>query len=233
MSVQTNLVSEFLVRIYDELARLKVDVVVETDFAAFAAFRRRVADGLVYPTFDPAHSRHDRRALWLRIVNHDGQTVGSFAVKVFETDDFYELMRTEELWFDRFPRTVRPGPEISRPFRSFGGIVGHSGGLWVDRPYRGLGLSTLIPLLGRAVLLRNFGIEHDTAVVSELTYRKRYAETLYRYSRVAQCADNYTGFAGYPEPVYLCHQSRDEFLRLMTEPAVIATPVKRQLALAV
>jgi GNAT superfamily N-acetyltransferase len=212
-------VQRFVEGAFERLAAIRVDLTVETDFEAFAANRRGVADGLVYPTFDPRHSSLSSGAFWLRAADRSGRTVATSAAKVFDAPDFFELVRSERLWFDKGPRLVGPTPVVECAIPPFGGRVCHQGGTWVHPDRRGLGLAATLTALSRALMLRNHGIDFDTGVVSEASFRSRLAEVAYRYPRVEICVAAYEGFAGYPEPVYLCHMTRAEALGLMREGA--------------
>ena len=220
-------VQDFIGRTLETFATIHVDLVVETDFAAFAAIRRSVADGLVYPTFDPRHSVLDRAAFWLRLVDRTGRTVATSAARLFVAEDFYDLVRTETLWFDRGPRPVGLAPVVDCVIPPFGGRICHQGGTWVHPDFRGHGLAGLLTGLSRALMLRNEAIDFDTGVVSEASHRSRLAELSYGYPRVALCVASYDRFAGYPEPVYLCHMTRAEAFDLMREKPLAVRPRQR------
>jgi hypothetical protein len=205
-----SLVQRHCDRTIGDLLRLRLDLCIEHDFEEFAALRSQVADGFVYPSFDPRHSRLDRDAFWLRAVDEAGRTVATHASRVFRTDDFYRLMRSERLWHDRGVHILNSGYKMNCPIPPFGGVVGHTGGMWVHPSQRGRRLATLLPSLARGLLLRNYEVEYETGLVFEelvpLALRS------YGYPRVELCVDGLFPPTGEPERVYMCHMTRQEAL---------------------
>jgi hypothetical protein len=202
----------------NEILRLGLVVHIETDFYEFARLRRSLGDGFCYPTLDPTHCRIGPAAFWLRTVDDAGDTVAVLAARIFtNVADFYQLMRAETLWDDRHVHEVgRCQPICSIP--PFGGVVGHSGGMWVSPSQRGHGLAKLMQSLSRGLQLRNHAIDVDTGLVFEPLVR--FALSQYEYPRCELVIDGYFPPTARPARVYLCHMARAEALSSMGFAAV-------------
>jgi hypothetical protein len=184
---------------------------VEDDFSWFAAVRRRSSDPWIYPTFDAQQSDLSTDALWIRATSPDGAVIGTYALRVFETDNFYDLMRTEALWFKRSRLPADARCEVGEPL-PIGGIIGHCGGAWVHPAWRRRGVVQAMCQLARSVLVGRFDVDHETGLVFEHNFRSGLARRAYGYPRVAQVMDGYFPPTGTEERVFLCHISRKEML---------------------
>src|SRR5919197_2050893 len=120
------LVQDYIGRVIDEVLEMGLRPEIEHNFDLFASIRGGVADRWVYPCYDPRVSDTEEDGLWVRAVDRSGQTVATSAARIFETEDFYDLMRSEELWF----RAPDPGAPhrcpVECPIPPFGGVVGHA-----------------------------------------------------------------------------------------------------------
>jgi hypothetical protein len=118
---------------------------------------------------NPLHSRLDKNAFWLRTTDRDDNVVALFGAKVFHTDDFMALVRSERLWFDRSPdHTIDPRTRALPAFEAFGGIVSHGAGVWTARSFRTRGLAAFLSSYARALLVRDYGIDwHTLTTVKE------------------------------------------------------------------
>jgi hypothetical protein len=206
-------VQDYCARVMNDIVRLGLSIHIEHDLHAFARLRRRMGDGFCYPSLDPTQCRIGPDAFWLHACDDAGETTAILAARVFaEVDDFYRLMTSETLWWDRRLHPVGR----CRPLRSipaFGGTVGHSGGMWVSPTQRGRGLPKLMQGLSRGLQLRNHAIDVDTGLVFEplVTFALRQ----YQYPRCELVIDGYFPPAGKDARVYLCHMTRAEALSSM------------------
>ncbi|HLI10839.1 MAG TPA: hypothetical protein VKY65_04500 [Alphaproteobacteria bacterium] len=214
------LVQRFIDRIVEENLELGLSSEIEHDFDMFARMRRTC--GFLYPTFDPCVSDLGDDALWVRAVTPFGDTVAMSAARVFETDDFYELIRNERVWFRTPPPDAGERCKVQRigPF-DVRGVVAHVGGLWVNPAWRKRGLSRTLPWLVRALLLRNFGVDHVTSLVFEGIAFSGLPKNAYGFTTVGLVIDGFFPPTEKDERVYMCHITRQEILQRM-EPA--ATP---------
>jgi hypothetical protein len=222
------LVQDYIAHVIDEVLEMGLRPEIEHNFDLFASIRGGVADKWVYPCYDPRLSDTDHDGLWVRAVDRHGQTVATSAARIFETEDFYDLMRSERLWF-RAPDHAAPWRcPVECTIPVFGGIVGHAGGTWVHPEWRQRGLSSLMPKFARALMLRNHDIDHETGLVFEGLALHGLPRKSYGYMRVAKVVDGFFPPTGKPERVYLCHITRGEALqqiREVLEPALVTAQV--------
>ncbi len=224
-------VQSFIERLFPAFEQRGFSFHVSSDFAEFVAIRRASANGFVYPTYDPAQSRvTPANAFWVKICNAAGEVIAGQATRLFDTSDFYMLLRSGRVWFDR---TLAPVPDF--PFAcalpNCAGRIAHLGGLWVDGPYRGNKLATLICATTRALTLRNFGFDHETGLCFEPIALKRLPIESYGHPQLALCIDGYFPVSGKPERMYLSHVSRAQALAQiaagwgLAEPAAVQPPI--------
>jgi hypothetical protein len=200
-------------RLADIAARIRgigAELSVESDFDELIDARAQSSDPWIYPTFDPRLSDLGEDALWLRAATPQGDTVATYAVRVFDTDDFYDLMRTGALWFAR-PAGRRACGHVAAPV-PIAGLVGHCGAAWVRPDWRERGLVQLLCRYGRGLLLRDFAVEHETGLVFERNFRSGLAQRAYGYPRVPNVIDGFFPPSGSEARVHLCHMSRTEML---------------------
>jgi hypothetical protein len=206
-------VQDYCGRTMNDILRLGLTVHIEDDFHAFARLRRSIGDGFCYPSLDPKQCRIGAKDFWLHVVDDAGETMATLAARVFaDVDDFYQLMRSETLWNDlRLHEVGRCQPNCSIP--PFGGVVGHSGGMWVSPAQRGRGLAKLMQSLSRGLQLRNHAIDVDTGLVFEPLVQ--FALSQYQYPRCELVIEGYFPPTGKDARVFLCHMDRQEALRSM------------------
>jgi GNAT superfamily N-acetyltransferase len=200
----------------ERLFELGARVTVEDDFDALLAVRGGTSDPWIYPSFDPRLSALAQDALWLRATTPRGETVGTYALRVFQTEDFYDLMRRETLWFAKGTAGCAPRCEVSEPV-AIAGTIGHCGAAWTHPAWRGRGLVQLLCRYARGLLLREFGVDHETALVFEHHKKSGLAERAYRYARVEKVIDGFFPPTETMAPIYLCHSTQREMLADLRE----------------
>jgi hypothetical protein len=206
-------VQSFIERLFPVYRRRGLDFHVSTDFDEFVAIRRQSANGFVYPTYDPGQSCiTPENGFWIKICNAAGDVVAGQATRIFDIPDFYLLLQSGRLWFDR---TLAPVPPftVACELPNFGGRVAHLGGLWVEKAYRGNKLSTLICATTRALTLRNFGFDHETGLCFEAIALKQLPIVSYGHPQLALCIEDYFPVTRRAERMYLSHLSRAQAMQ--------------------
>jgi hypothetical protein len=228
-----DLVQSFIVALFPAYESRGFSFHVSTDFNEFVAIRRASANGFVYPTYDPGQSRITaENGFWVKICNAAGDVIAGQATRLFDTSDFYTLLRSGRVWFDR-PLTPVPDFPFACTLPNCSGRVAHLGGLWVDAPYRGHKLASLICATTRALTLRNFGFDHETGLCFEPIALKRLPIDSYGHPQLALCIDGHFPLTGKKERVYMSHVSRAQALRQienswgLAEPATAPAPQVR------
>lgn len=190
--------------IMERIAALHLSLVVDTDFRGLVRFLEE-RNTFIYPSFDPSRSTLSGDCFWFRLTDMHGRTVASHADRIFTTDDFCDLMESGELWFDEpASRIEGHALNILRPATRIAGKVGHSGSMWIDKPYRGQGISMFLPYLSRSLCLRNFDTDFHTGLVFKNLADSKVPRAYYGYPHVDLCLDGYFPPTGKDEQVYLC-----------------------------
>ena len=196
--------------IMEKVASLHLSLVIERDFGDLVDFLKE-HDAFVYPSFDPDRCDLEGDCFWFRLTDMHGRTVASHADRIYESDDFCSLMETGELWFGgNTHRRKAPPSLVRRPSMQLSGRIGHSGALWVDKAYRGQGLSLYLPYLSRSLCLRNFATTFHTGLVFKSLAGSKVPSEYYGYPHVDLCMDGYFPPTEKMEQVYLCWISQQE-----------------------
>jgi hypothetical protein len=201
----------------DKLARLNMNVFVESDFYEFVRLRREIAPAAFLPsTWDPNYNDLSfHNSFWLRAVDHRGRIVATMAQRIFETDSFLDVIRSLRLWCTNGRRDVKGsfGALECPTAQSLSGRVGHSGGLWIDPDFRKKNVSGYLDHLSRGLLLKNYWFDHITAVIFEKLANKGIATRQYGWPRITGRFEFDLLLGGELFPIVFCDMSRAEVLR--------------------
>lgn len=208
----------------EALGAIGIVVRVRRDFDDYAAMRRAQGDIHLNQAFDPAFTRFKPDDFWLLAQNQSGEPVASYCVRRLIVENFYDLVRSQVLWFGE-PGATDPRFSLGCEIPAFGGEVSHGGGLWVREDYRGAWrqprLSTVMTRLGCAIGLRNRPFDHDSAMIlinpacpSGIVEQKAasLAVKAYRFARTRPLVDGWFPPEQREAIVYLCHSTRREAL---------------------
>lgn len=202
------------------LEALGLSLRVRRNFHDYAAIRRRNGDGRLNQVFDPRFVKPGERDFWLLVMDEWGDAVATHCLRRFVVEDFYDLVRSQRLWFGARPHLVDPRFVVACEIPPFGGDVAHGGGLWVRRDYRGSAkLSFILPRLARAIALRSAPFDHDSAMIRNnpadaprLADRKAgfMGRRTYGFARVHRFVDGWFPPEGRNAIMHLCHATRAE-----------------------
>jgi hypothetical protein len=198
------------------------------NFATYAAIRQANGDDHLNQAFDPKYIQFGDEDFWLLAVNRRAEAIATYCMRRFVVDDFYDLIRSQALWFGDRPRLVDPHFVVACAIPSFGGRVAHGGGLWVRDDYRGSHkLAVVLPRLARAIALRNSPIDHDSAMIrndphdpAPLADRKAVFMGIraYGFARVHRFVEGWFPPEGRNAIMHLCHATRAEAMASLTAP---------------
>jgi hypothetical protein len=206
--------------IMEKIASMHLSLSIETDFRALNQYLRD-SGSYIYPSFDPARARLDGDCFWFRLTDIHGHIVASHADRIYKTDDFCAMVESGEVWFADPVKSLEGNHvTVVRPPVHIAGTVGHSGSLWVDKAYRGNGLSVFLPYLSRSLCLRNFSTDFHTGFVFQGLGTSKVPRAYYGYPHVDLCLTEYCPPSvkpGKTEPLYLCWISQAESLNRLRE----------------
>jgi hypothetical protein len=215
-SKEFSTIQRFCELMSDKLARLNMNVFIESDFREFVRLRRELAPAAFLPsTWDPTYNDLSfHNAFWLRAVDHRGRIVATMAQRIFDTASFLDEIRSLRLWCST-GRGAAPGSfgAIACPTAgSLAGRVGHSGGLWIDPAFRKKNVSGYLDHLSRGLLLKNYWFDHITAVIFEKLAAKGIATRQYGWPRITGYFEFDLLMGGELFPIVFCDMSRAEVL---------------------
>jgi hypothetical protein len=202
---------------------------VRRNFHDYAALRRRNGDYRLNQVFDPRFMKAGERDFWLLVTDEWGDAVATHCLRRFIVEDFYDLIRSQTLWFGARLHLVDPRFVVACEIPPFGGEVAHGGGLWVRRDYRGSAkLSFILPRLARAIALRMAPFDHDSAMIRNdprdpprLSDRKAafMGMRTYGFARVRRFVDGWFPPEGRNAIMHLCHATRAEATASLVAPS--------------
>ncbi len=224
----------------EALAAHGISLRVRRNFSDYAAIRHAHCDTDPDQAFGPIPAAFGSEDFWLLAQSHLGEPIAIYYVCRFIVDDFYDLIRSQALWFgERRPSDPRFIVECEIPW--FGGEVAYAGGAWVRKDYRGASrqprLSTVISRLARAITLRNKPFDYDTGMIRTdprdlpaVADRKALSLALeaYGFARVRRLVDGWFPPFGCDAVIHLCHSTRAEAMAsLRTPPSSVAEAALR------
>jgi hypothetical protein len=209
-------------------AAIGISLRLRRNFSTYVAIRRANGDTHLNQTFDPQYIKFGEDDFWILAENRCGEPVATYCMRLFVVDDFYDLIRSQALWFGDRPRLVDPRFVVACAIPSFGGEVAHGGGLWVRGDYRGSSrLAAVLPRLARAIALRNHSIDHDSGMIrndprDSAPLAERKAAFLgirtYGFARVHRFVDGWFPPEGRNAIMHLCHATRAEAVASLAAP---------------
>jgi len=203
-----------------QIAQTGISIERRRDFATYTALRRAHGDRHLNQAFDPLHVTFGKGDFWLLAENDRGQAIATYCLRRFIVRDFFDLIRSLELWFSPPPRQLGPRFAIDCAIPPFGGEVIHGGGLWIREDYRGFSrLAVVMPHLARALALCDRPFDHDTAMIrndpgdpTQTAERKAVymGRRVYGFARVHRFVDGWFPPEARNAVMHLCHATRVE-----------------------
>lgn len=171
---------------------------------------------VINPTFNPeVNELSPDDSFWIRLEEtKTGRPVACIANRVFECEDFWDLIRGHSLWWpQRCPTAIDVVLPAAPP--RIGGRIGHHGGLWIDPDWRKHGLSGYMTRLARCASLRRFLVDwHCGLVMSAIAEKGLPTDPVagYGYPRMLVAIDGRQPFIDGPARLYVPWISRPEIL---------------------
>jgi hypothetical protein len=203
-----------------KVAEIGISIERRRDFATYTAIRRAHGDRHLNQAYDPLHVSFGEGDFWLLAENDQGQAIATYCLRRFIVRDFFDLIRSLELWFSPPPRQMDLRFAIDCAIPPFGGEVIHGGGLWIREDYRGSSrLAVVMPHLARALALCDRPFDHDTAMIrndpgdaAQTAERKAVymGRRVYGFARVHRFVDGWFPPEARNAVMHLCHATRVE-----------------------
>jgi hypothetical protein len=219
-------------------AAIGITLRLRRNFVNYMAIRAANGDSHLNQAFDPKYVKFGDEDFWILAENCRAEAIATYCVRRFRVNDFYDLIRSQALWFGDRPRLVDPRFVVACAIPAFGGEVAHGGGLWVRPDYRGShNLAVVLPRLARAIALRNSSIDHDSAMIRNdpkdapgLADRKAAFMGIraYGFARVNRFVDGWFPPERRDAIMYLCHATRAEAVASLASPRAGIPPVRSE-----
>lgn len=204
----------FVAKVEQKIFELGLKVFRVGDFRDLSAHLQS-QNAVINPSFDP-REHYIRQGFWLRVENEAGETVACHAERIFETADFVtEFIETGRLWWEKnHPvRAEAWRSEIVFSFNPLSGSVAYAGSMLISPPYRGKGISRYLPMMSRAIAMRDFLTDFHTGIVRQSLAASKIPRENYGFSKIDFLFSGILpGVKGAYENVYLCWMDRAEGL---------------------
>jgi hypothetical protein len=212
----------------EALGATEISLRLRRNFGAYAAIRRHYGDIHLNQAFDPQCVRFGPHDFWVLAENRNGEPVATYCSRRFLVNDFFDLIRSQALWFGNRPRLVDPRFIIECEISPFGGEVAHGGGLWVREDHRGSSnLAAILPRFARAIALRTRPLDYDSGMIRndprdppKLADRKAVFMGMrtYGFARVHRFVNGWFPPEGRDAIMHLCHSTRAEIVGSLISP---------------
>ena len=208
------LLQHYIDAIMEKIAAENFSLVIETDFSGLMQFLEDIGSPLRNPTFDPDWSDLSHDAFWLRVIDKNGMTVACHAERLFDVDNFHDLVASGRLWHRhglKWGGERVPELKVNRIPLDIRGRVAHAGSMWIRPPARKRGLSLYLPYLSRALCLRNYEAAYLCGFVLESLAGSAVPKIAYGFPHMEPYLSGwFPPTRRHEEVVYLCYQSRVE-----------------------
>lgn len=158
---QFGLLQQSIEVLQQQIARLGLNLIVERDFDKLVSVLTQGGVKVLNPTFDPNCNPIGKDDFWLNVTDEDGCTAACIAARIYETDDFSDLIASGTLFHPRGLKAFVGDREVEilPTQRLISGVVNYAGGLWVNPAWRKCGLALTLPYLSRSLAVRNLGAD--------------------------------------------------------------------------
>lgn len=168
------------------------------------------------PTFDPRYGAHAGNGFWICGRNEDGEPVLTQVVRHFDMHDTTLAAELESLrvfYVDpqRQSGTAEACAASAPTARKITGSVVYSGGTWFRPDFRGHGLASIVPRLGRSIALSRWNTDHAFSLVLRKLVDKGIARR-YGFRSVEYAIDWRNSAAGEHLEFALVSIAQDDFL---------------------
>jgi len=127
--METRSALQAIERFTNVLSSNNISIEIRHDFSLYASIRHNHGDVHLNQAFDPKYTYFDRYDFWILARGLQGDEIATYCVRRFNINDFYQLIRTQALWFSRIPDSIHQQLKIDCEIPPFGGEIIHGGGL--------------------------------------------------------------------------------------------------------
>jgi len=211
-----------------------ISIAKDRDFNLYKGIREQHGERHLNQAFDAEFAEFGPRDFCLFTKNENSETIATYCIRRLITDNFYDLIRSQKLWFSKRPRESSQALMLECEEPAIAGEVAHGGGLWVRPDYRGWShLAFVLPRLARALSFIECPFDHDTGMIraaageeAKLAERKALfaGNRLYGFSRTIRLVNGWFPPAARPAIVHLCHASGNEVLASLMNGIPLSDP---------
>jgi len=219
------LAQAFLDRAVDALARNGFSLRLDHNLYSWRHYVREVMRDhpktamIASTTFDPDHSTFTKaHCYWIEVEDTALQRVGCIACRMFSTDDYLQLVRSQRLWSDKDFEFKREAVRLIAPsLPLLSGMIGHHGGLWIEPEFRRNGLSVFLPRICRALSIRQWAVDWHCGSVLDHLVARGVPTRKYGYPHCVPLIDGYLPHMQQEGKLWLTYISQEEMLQQLSE----------------
>ena len=209
---------KYFKEVNDTLSAAELDMTVRHDMAEWAEHLSQ-APGIsgISPTHNPEHSVLDgSNAYWICVRNRRGTIVATMANRIFQTEDFRQLILTNRAWYDKSPRPIHPiNLVLPADTPVLSGNVGCGGGLWVHPDYRGCHVGVNLARLSKLIALQHYEVDWQLSFIKEANaLRGNQTDGYLRGNTIVPCIDGYYPPLEREMSIWLAFMDRARLLEL-------------------
>lgn len=218
-----------------QIEALGLGLRIEFDMEDWKAFIQTTEWPVVNASVDPA--RHDFRpgeVFWINL-HSGGRTVATQVLRVIDTEDYVDLVRTHRIWFGDGPTELTDARMLSETLPHLSGTVVQLSGLYIVPKWRrvwtpsGLRFVAAFARLTHDFTLRNLSPDWSVTLIEEQVASPRMVRDIYGFPNAAEAIEAYFPYRGRTERMTMAWISHAELAALSgTRPP----PAARSLRLA-
>lgn len=203
-----------------QIKDLGLGVRIEFDIKEWIAFIRGTEWPVVNASVDPAyHAFRPGEVFWIHL-HAGGRTVATQVLRVIETEDYVDLIRSHRVWFGDRPSQFSEARMLSETLPRISGTVVQLSGLYIDRKWRrvwtanGVRLVAAFTRLTHDFTLCNLSPDWSATLIEERVASPRIVHELYGYPHAEPTFEAVIPYLGHKERLTMAWMSHAELAAL-------------------
>ena len=206
--------------LFRQINELGLSLRIEFDMEEWKAYILGTDWPVVNASADPA--RHDFQpgeVFWLNLHSR-GHTIGTQVLRIIETEDYVDLIRTHRLWYSDGPSELREARILRDDLPRLAGTVVQASGLYIDpkwrraRTSRGMRLVAASMRLTHDFTLRNLHPDWAVTLIEKHVAIPRVVHDLYGYPHAAEVFEAFFPYVERMERMTMAWMSHAELAAL-------------------
>ncbi|HYB09580.1 MAG TPA: hypothetical protein VEJ16_07910 [Alphaproteobacteria bacterium] len=210
--------------LFRQINELGLSLRIEFDMEEWKTYILGTDWPVVNASADPArHEFKPGEVFWLNL-HKRGHTIGTQVLRIIETEDYVELIRSHRLWYGDSPSALREARMLRSDLPRLGGTVVQASGLYIDPAWRrartswGMRLVAASMRLTHDFTLRNLHPDWAVTLIEKHVATPRIIHDLYGYPHAVEVFEAFFPYVERMERMTMAWMSHAELAGVSRSP---------------